>query len=252
MSIEISPPFLDLDHLSPLSADRAARLARFLAAGQPATVADLGCGWARLLIQTVAAAPGAAGLGIDLDDEAIEHGRWLAAEHGVAERVELRCGEVAAQLTADAVICIGASQIWCAEDEVDQPVNYTRALTHLRAMVERGARVVYGEGIWTAPPTPAATAPLASRPDEFVGLAELVELAVQAGFMPHAAHEATLDEWDEFESGYGYGYTRWLVEHDIDHPDAEEVRDRARRQRSGYLGGYRGVLGMAYLELIAI
>ncbi len=44
----------------------------------------------------------------------------------------------------------------------------------------------------------------------------------------------------------------WLAEHDADHPDAPEVRLRAARQRAGYLGGYRGIYGMAYLELLAV
>ncbi|MGH8962408.1 MAG: hypothetical protein ACRDWT_14675 [Jatrophihabitantaceae bacterium] len=41
----------------------------------------------------------------------------------------------------------------------------------------------------------------------------------------------------------------WLADHA---PDAAEVRDRAARQRAGYLGGYRGTMGMAYLALLAV
>jgi hypothetical protein len=112
--------------------------------------------------------------------------------------------------------------------------------------------VLYGEGIWSRPPTAAAAAPLAGRLDEFVPLAELVELAAGHGFAPLAVQEATLDEWDEFESGFTAGCARWLAAHDPDHPDAPAVRERAARQRAGYLGGYRGVLGMAYLGLVAV
>lgn len=66
-----------------------------------------------------------------------------------------------------------------------------------------------------------------------------------------AVHEATIDEWDEFESGYSTCYATWLAAHDPDDPDADEVRARARRQRDGYLHGYRGIMGMAYLQLLA-
>ena len=45
---------------------------------------------------------------------------------------------------------------------------------------------------------------------------------------------------------------RWLADHEPDHPDAAEVRDRAARQHASYLGGYRGVLGLAYLHLVAL
>ena len=86
---------------------------------------------------------------------------------------------------------------------------------------------MYGEGVWSRPPTTEAVAPLAGRLDELVALPDLVELAVAAGFMPVAVHGP-------------------------DHPDAAEVRARAERQRVGYLRGYRGILGMAYLALLAV
>lgn len=87
--------------------------------------------------------------------------------------------------------------------------------------------------------------------DEFVTLAELVEIVVSCDFMPVAFHEASLDEWDAFESGSSARYAPWLARHPRDHPDAAEVRELARQQRAANLGGYRGVLGMAYLELVA-
>jgi hypothetical protein len=111
---------------------------------------------------------------------------------------------------------------------------------------------VYGEGIWSRPPTPAATAPLAGRDDEFVALAALVEIAEVHGFAVVAAHEASLDEWDVFEAGFTAGYAHWLAEHDPDDPETEEVRGLAARQHASYLGGYRGILGLAYLELVAV
>jgi hypothetical protein len=152
----------------------------------------------------------------------------------------------------DAVTCIGASQIWGPDVEEKQPMDYSAALTALRQLLPRGGRLVYGEGIWSAPPTPAATAPLAGRDDECVTLGELVELTEGHGFAVLAAQEADQDEWDEFESGFTAGYARWLAEHEPDHPDVDEVRARAARQHAAYFGGYRGVLGLAYLHLVAI
>jgi hypothetical protein len=69
---------------------------------------------------------------------------------------------------------------------------------------------------------------------------------------PIAVHEASLEEWDDFESGYSARYARWLAEHDPDDPDTAEVLECAARQRAGYFGGYRGILGMAYLSLVAV
>ena len=113
-------------------------------------------------------------------------------------------------------------------------------------------RLVYGEGIWSAPPTPAATAPLAGRDDEYVELGALVGLAERHGFAMVSAHEATLDEWDRFESGFTARHARWLAEQGADHPDADEVRERAERQHTAYFQGYRGILGLAYLQLVAM
>ena len=67
-----------------------------------------------------------------------------------------------------------------------------------------------------------------------------------------AAHEADRDEWDTFESGFTAGYARWLAEHADDDPEAADVRALAARQHASYFGGYRGILGLAYLHLVAV
>lgn len=90
------------------------------------------------------------------------------------------------------------------------------------------------------------------RLDELVSLGDLVDLAAAHRFLPVAVHEANLDEWDEFESGYGAWYASWLVEHGRDHPDVDEVLALAARQHAGYFHGYRGIMGMAYLALVAV
>jgi hypothetical protein len=146
-------------------------------------------------------------------------------------------------LRADAVICIGASQVWGPPVEDNQPLDYASALAAIRSKVSPGIHVLYGEGVWSRPPTPQAAEPLSGRLDELVSLAELAELTIAHGFMPVA--EASLDEWDEFESGFSARYASWLAEHGPQHPDAPEVHARAAHQQAAYFGGYRGVLGMA-------
>jgi SAM-dependent methyltransferase len=254
MSIELPPAHRHLRFMNALSQQRADGLVAFLIEGlDDGTVLDAGCGWAELLLQVVAASPHSRGVGIDLDAGALAHGRALADERGLAERVSLVEGDVKAHAPdrVDAVICSGASHVW-AEPVDGAPMDYTGALTAIRERLPRGGRAVYAEGIWSAPPTPAAVAPLGGSPDELVFLPDLVDLAVAAGFEVAGVAEASPDEWDDFESGYTAGYVSWLAEHPADHPDAAEVRERARRQREGYLRGYRGVLGMAYLRLTAV
>jgi SAM-dependent methyltransferase len=254
MTITLRAPFEDLTFMTPLSEHRAAALVRFLADGLGGTVLDLGCGWAELMLRVVAAQPDARGVGVDSDEASIEHGRDMVRRRGLADRVTLHVGD-ARELAldhADAVICIGASQIWGAPVEDSQPLDYASALTAIREKVSPGARVVYGEGAWSSPPTPEAVQPLSGRVDELVSLGELLELAAGHGFLPLAVHEANQDEWDEFESGYSACYAHWLAEHGLDHPHAGEVRARAAHQRAAYYGGYRGVMGMAYLALVAV
>lgn len=254
VTIALAPPYDDLTFLTPLCGGRAETFVEFLAGGSPGTVLDIGCGWAELLLRVVAAAPTCTGTGVDTDEPAIEHGRQLAERRGLTERVTLACGDGKDHIPAraDAMICIGASQVWGPPAQENQPLDYLAALRAVRAMVPRGARVVYGEGVWSQPPTPEAVASLSGRLDELVPTGELVSLAVTAGFMPVAVHEASLDEWDAFESGYSACYATWLAEHQPDHPDAPEVRAMAARQRDGYFGGYRTVMGMAYLQLLAV
>lgn len=112
--------------------------------------------------------------------------------------------------------------------------------------------MVFDEGIWSSPPTAKAVAPLAGRLDELVLLAEPVDLAVAQGFMPVAVHEASIDEWDQFESGFSACCAKWLAEHGSEHPEAAEVHARAARQGAGYFDGYRGVMGVAYLALLVV
>ncbi|HEX3931294.1 MAG TPA: methyltransferase domain-containing protein [Nocardioides sp.] len=248
-----SPPHLDLTFMSPLSEARAERLVAFLAGGEPASVLDIGCGWGELLLRVLEAAPEARGLGVDLDEESVAAGRGEADRRGLAGRVELTARDARTETGShDAVICIGASQVWGPDVSEQQPLDYAAALTALRGLLPHGGRLVYAEGIWSAPPTPAATAPLAGRDDELVSIATLVSLAERHGFAVLAVHEAGRDEWDAFESGYTACYARWLAEHDPDHPDAEEVRALAGRQHAAYLGGYRGIMGLAYLHLVAV
>jgi hypothetical protein len=83
-------------------------------------------------------------------------------------------------------------------------------------------------------------------------LPELLDFARDSGFAVVQVHQASLDEWDAFESGYTARYARWLASHPADHPEAAAVRTRMDAQRNAYFRGYRGILGMAYLAMFAV
>ncbi len=251
------PPVHDtLTFLSPLSSTRADVLARWLAEGlaQGGTLIDVGCGWGELALRVAAAAPRSTVVGVDLDPERVAEANRRAGERGLAERATFVTGDGATPpaTPVDALIAVGASQVWGGPVEAAQPLGYDAALAGIRAGVVRGARVLYADAIWSRPPTPEATAVLSGRDDEFLALADLVELAATQGFAVAGVQEATLEEWDEFESGFVAGHAGWLAAHEAHHADAPAVRERLDAQRASYLRGYRGVLGMAYLQLLAV
>ncbi|MEU7073398.1 class I SAM-dependent methyltransferase [Streptomyces narbonensis] len=247
------PPRLgSLTFHGPLSAARATRMIGRLAAEAPADVLDIGCGWGEMLLRVLDGAPGAQGIGIDINAEDLARGRALAEERGLADRV--RFVEESALGTdrgpVDAVLCLGSSQALC---DPGQPHDPAAALRELRRLVRPGGRVVLGEGFWERTPTDEELAgmwPGAHRGDH-LSLGALVDLAIEAGLRPAWIETASAEEWEDFESAYRYDTEVWLAAYP-DHPLAAETRERADRQRSAWLNGYRRVLGLAYLTLVAV
>lgn len=244
MDIDLPPLHEDLLFNAPMSSERGKQLAAF-AGANAGHVLDAGCGWAELLLATLEVAPDARGTGVDTDGRALAHARAAATRRGLSDRVDFVEGP-GAELSpgpVDAVLSIGARHLWGANDAT--------ALAALRCLIGRGAHVVYGDGIWHRPPTPAAVEHLGGDPAQYGFLADVVDAAVAASFGILDATEATQQEWDSFESGYSAGYERWLIDHPDD-PAAAEVRQRSDEHRSAYLRGYRGVLGHCFLQLVAV
>lgn len=242
-----TPPSLTrLTFHGPLGEARAARIVERLARPSPATVLDIGCGWAELMLRILDAVPSATGTGLDLNEPDLVRGRATARTRGLDGRVELieESAIGTSRGPADLVLCLGASQ---ALSDAAPPGHLVPALTALRGLVKPGGRVLFGDGFWERRPTAAELAamwPDASA-DELPDLAGFVDLAVDAGFRPEWIEVASQDEWDDFESGYQADVEEWLATH-----DAPDVRAEATTHRSHWLRGYRNVLGLAYLTLI--
>ncbi|MFV0132068.1 SAM-dependent methyltransferase [Streptomyces sp. HMX87] len=218
----------------------------------PTTLLDIGCGWGEFMLRLLEAAPGATGVGIDLDEEDLDRGRANAEARGLAERVRFvrESADGTDRGPADIVLCFSASH---ALSDARPPEHTAAALRALRRLVKPGGRVLLGEGFWQRPPTEeelSAMWPEASA-SEHHDLAGLVDLAIAAGFRPAWIETANNDEWEHFESGYQADAEEWLAEHP-DHPQAEETRERVDRHRDMWLRGYRGVIGLAYLTLVPV
>jgi hypothetical protein len=62
---------------------------------------------------------------------------------------------------------------------------------------------------------------------------------------------ASLEEWEDFESGYQCDEEEWLATHGA-HPRAAGISERVNQHRSFWLRGYYGLLGQAYLTLVPV
>ena len=151
---------------------------------------------------------------------------------------------------ADLVLCVGSSH---ALTEVQPPGHTAAALGELRRLVTPGGRVLLAEGFWHRTPTEAELADMwpGTAAGEFGDLPGLVDPAVAAGFRPAWIETATLEEWEDFESGYQCDEEEWLAAH-ADHPEAARIREQVDRHRSFWLRGYYGLLGQAYLTLVPV
>ncbi|MFJ8446962.1 SAM-dependent methyltransferase [[Kitasatospora] papulosa] len=230
---------------TPLSEAHAAQLIAACSPAPGARIADFGSGWGELLMRLVEAAPGSTGDGIETDPEAVARGLRLAGERGLTGRV--RFHEVpAAEYPGDdydLAVSIGSSHAW--------PGGTPEALKALRAAVRPGGRVLFGDGFWEREPSSAALEGLGAVPGDFGSLLELIRQAEAAGLRPLQVTVADQREWDLFESAANIGRgERWALAnpgHRLHAGTAAAVDAR----RTGYYGGYRGTLGLAYLVLSA-
>lgn len=178
---------------------------------------------------------------------AIEHGLAGAAARGLADRVELTVGD-AGQWSgepADVLINNGSSHVWGGEPRL----HTANALDAVRDLLHPGGRLLFGECFWRRPPTEAEQVVMPMPRDQYGSMADLVDLAQTRGYRLLSLSQASVDEWDDFQTRHGLGWENWLLDNPGS-PDAHEVRARADQHRTGWLRGWRDTLGYAYLTLV--
>lgn len=217
-----------VDVNAPMGADRVAEIAAWIAADDPGVVLDLGCGRGALAVAVAGASgPATQVTGIDIDPEAIAAGRERAAAEGVEDRCTFVEGDAAAETgPADATVCIASSHIFGgAQRTLDRMLDLTRP----------GGMAVLGDGVWATTPDSWCRETFGDLPTRD----DLVAMAAQIGWDVEDVDGSTVQEWDDFESGWTAG---------VEAVGTAEARSFAAQRRDEY-AHYRGVLGFAWLLL---
>ena len=134
----------------------------------------------------------------------------------------------------DAALCLGASFIW---------EGLAGTISALTPAVRPGGFVAVGEPYWRVWPLPDAYDP---PDDEYATLADTVGRFEEAGLTPVSLIDATLDDWDRYETLHWHAAEEWLTEHPND-SDAHEIRVQVQRDREHYLRWQRELLGWAII-----
>jgi SAM-dependent methyltransferase len=192
-------------------------------------ILDTGCGNGEVLVRALRARPGARGLGVDLDADAITEARDRAA--GLPARFEVRDASTVTG-PCDAVINIAASHAHG---------GFPAALAVLGRL---GPVVLYGEGFWQRPPSDAFLAALGGATvDELADLEGLHAATAHAGFEIVRTFVAGEEDWAHYEETLAANAERHHA------PDTEAYARRIRDRRA--LPGGTDILGFALLVLRA-
>jgi hypothetical protein len=151
-----------------------------------------------------------------------------------ADARDFRLGEGA----YDAALCLGASFVWD---------GLSGTLEALEPTVRTDGFVVVGEPYWRLWPIPSTyKIDPAWSGDEYVTLPATLDRFRAAGLEPVAAIDASLDDWDRYESLHWLAGEEWLHTNPYD-PEVEEIRARLNRDRDAYVRWQRDLLGWAII-----
>jgi hypothetical protein len=204
-----------------------------LAATDPTTIVDIGCGWAELLLRLLSTCQDAHGHGIDHDSTLIARAKANAKRRSLSDRAEFTT-EVRTPIPSDLALCIGAEHVFGTAAE---------ALSALTAWVHPGGHLAFGTLFWEQPPS-------SQQLTDFGHLATLPELVSQAsvsGWQVGDMRTASLEDWDDFEFRFAADWEQQAIS-----ASTLEETNMKRQTYDSYIADYvnrRGVLGFAYLIL---
>jgi len=221
---------------NPTSEEKVLRLGKLLRLTPGSRVLDVGSGKGGPAI-LLARAFGCRLTCVEQSEEFVAIARERLAAEGLADRIELvhaDAAQVAFKRAAyDAALCLGAT---FALGGLDHTVR-----TLVAAVPERGF-VVVGEPYWRTWPLPDGLEP--EEGEDFVSLPQTVERFEHEGLAVVSLLDASLDDWDRYETLHWLALDEWLTAHPDD-LQADEFRARGRQYRDRYLRWTRELLGWA-------
>ncbi|MEV5278757.1 class I SAM-dependent methyltransferase [Streptomyces sp. NPDC051994] len=206
---------------------------------------DLGCAEAEWLVRALDGRPALRADGVDINETALAKARTAIDAAGLADRVRLHTVDAREFAPPqadpyDVVLCIGATHAFG---------GLLPTLEAARRHLAPGGSVLVGEGFLDGEVNETMReAGFAS--DEYPDLAGTFDQVTGAGWVPVNAHVSSQEEWDAYEFSWTGSLASWALDHP-EHPDAAEALKVADEHRTGYVRGYRGVLGFVTLELRA-
>lgn len=231
------------DHVfcSPISSERADRLAGLFELPAEPSIVDLCCGKAELLLRTVER-HGGRGLGVDLSGAFIREGRERAKARGVGDRVDLVCEDVNAyafeRASYDLAMRIGGA---------DDAGTFDEQVARLRDLARPGGLVLIADLYWRREPPEGQVSLFAGAdgPMKVEYHAEKAAIVRAQGMDLLYSMTSTEDEWDDYEGLCLRAVERWAAANP-DHPRRESTLTRAHDWYSDYLAWRRECLGFGF------
>ena len=228
----------DLAIMNPTNPERVLAAARLARIGPDDLVLDLGCGSGAVLA-LVATTSGCRGIGVEQRAAAVEAARARLDAAGCADRVEVRCQDVAAPLALPAgitvVLCLGSASLFGGTAE---------AIGAIRRLLPPGGRAILGERYWRTERVPPEFArDFLDCVTEF----ELLGIVREHGFSLAGIVRSTEADFDVYEADLWAG-CRSALQAD---PADDEVRAYLARVQDEYLGYGREFVGWAMYVLFS-
>jgi SAM-dependent methyltransferase len=222
----------DHDIQNPTSADKILLLGKRLQLDADSHVLDIACGKGAPAV-LLAEAFGCRITGVERAHEFAAVARARVEAANLQDRIEI-VEQDAAELPLEAgrydvAMCLGASFIW---------TGLAGTLAALTPAAKPRGHVVVGEPYWRSPP------PDGHGDGGYVTLAETAARFDAADLDLETFIDASLDDWDRYETPHWRAVLEWLAKHPDD-ADAPEFRRRHEQNRNEYLSWQRERLGWA-------